>query len=1278
MKKLVAVLACYSLLLTLLVPLSHAQKTNIAQQKKEAAERATKPVETATVNLDDAVNSKQAGKSPSSSQVVVAPPTAKDSSGKGLNPRPLNFLGSLSDLLGAGAAKASTQQVPKGIAQSIVSSGQGVAGNSTADPHDASGPVYKSVPPLTQAQAETMAEEMNEANPVIRTPKGSGAKVLSTPIDPPTSPVSPVTLPAANIVNTPLKANASEPQSQATNDFVYSTVRDIPTSAAAQRSTVGEPSVGNMGNTIFYTGNWYAARSSDGGATFNYVTPFSTFPSVNGGFCCDQIANYAPAQDMMLWGLQYIKDSNSGTLRLARAVGSTSLMNNQWRYYDFNPQNFGFDSGTWMDFPGMTISSNYVYLSSNVYNNNDRNVGSVVWRVLLSELAAGGTINYNYFKRTTDYSPRLTEGAGTTMYWATHTSTSQLRIFHWDDGPGNIFWDDVSINPYVDLAREGVARSPDGTNWAARADSRILGAWVAKGVIGFMWGAKQDATFPYPYTIVARFNQSTRAIISQNQIWSSQYAWLIPTASVNGAGNLAGLLAYGGGPYYPGANIWISDDVQDGFTPLALYGATASNTGPTRNSWGDYHTVHPSKDNPNTWVASTYYMQDGGDDVNTVPRYLSFGRERDFGCSFSISPTSQSFGSNGGTGSITATASTPSCSRTATSEASWLTITSGGSDTGSGTINYSVAANSSSASRTGTMTIAGRSFTVTQSGSTCSFSISPTGNSVAASGASSSVSVTTAAGCNWTANSNVGWMSITSGISGSGNGTVNYTVSNNTANASRSGTLTIAGQSFNVTQAAAAGGGSCTLMPISLGQTVNGVLSTSDCKLSDSSYYDGYTFSASSGQQIVITMSSTSFDTFLFLLAPNGSVLTTNDDGDGGTNSRIPPGSGAFSLPTTGTYTIFANSFAPNTIGSYTLSLTSGTQCAAANINLGQTVNGALTTSNCKLSDGSYYNTYAFNGSAGQQVAITMSSSTFDTFLILIAPDGSVLEVDDDGGGGTNSRIPQGAGTIILPTTGKYNILANSYAPSVTGAYTLSLSGSSAAHHKKTAGVFRPSNGIVYLKNSNTAGFSDIDLIYGIAGDQPITGDWNGDGVDTLGIYRNGTFYLRNSNTTGPANIVFAFGAQGDQPVAGDWNGDGTDTIGVYRPSTGVFYLRNSNTAGPADLSFVLGNPGDVGIAGDWNGDGTTTTGVFRPSNGIIYLKNTNVSGFADIYLVYGNAGDKPLAGDWDGDGIDSVGIYRNGLFYLRNSNTQGFADMVFALGNNGDVPIAGDWDGLP
>ena len=231
---------------------------------------------------------------------------------------------------------------------------------------------------------------------------------------------------------------------------------------------------------------------------------------------------------------------------------------------------------------------------------------------------------------------------------------------------------------------------------------------------------------------------------------------------------------------------------------------------------------------------------------------------------------------------------------------------------------------------------------------------------------------------------------------------------------------------------------------------------------------------------------------------------------------------------------------------------------------------------------------------------------------------------------------------------------------------------------KDSGGVFRPSNGLLFLKNNNTTGIADVAINYGLPGDYPVVGDWDGNGTTTIGIYRNGTFYLRNSNTLGFAEIVFPFGNPGDQPIAGDWNGDGTDTIGVYRSSTGQFLLRNRNSAGTADASFFLGNAGDVGIAGDWDRDGLDTTGVFRPSNGIIFLKNKNETGFGDVALNYGLPGDKPVTGDWDNDGIDSIGIYRGNTFYLRNSNTVGFADLVFTLGNPGDMPIAGDWDNLP
>lgn len=84
--------------------------------------------------------------------------------------------------------------------------------------------------------------------------------------------------------------------------------------------------------------------------------------------------------------------------------------------------------------------------------------------------------------------------------------------------------------------------------------------------------------------------------------------------------------------------------------------------------------------------------------------------------------------------------------------------------------------------------------------SPCEFSINPSSQSFTAAGGSNTVDVTTANGCDWSASSNATWITITSGSSGSGNGTVDYLVAANTGPA-RSGTMTVAGETFTVDEA---------------------------------------------------------------------------------------------------------------------------------------------------------------------------------------------------------------------------------------------------------------------------------------------------------------------------------------------------------------------------------------------------------------------------------------------------------------------------------------------
>jgi hypothetical protein len=326
---------------------------------------------------------------------------------------------------------------------------------------------------------------------------------------------------------------------------------------------------------------------------------------------------------------------------------------------------------------------------------------------------------------------------------------------------------------------------------------------------------------------------------------------------------------------------------------------------------------------------------------------------------------------------------------------------------------------------------------------------------------------------------------------------------------------------------------------------------------------------------------------------------------------------------------------------------------------------------------------YAYTPGVTQSITMDTLGSTpsgYDTYISVWTgtyPSLTYVGCDDDNASNLQSQL-----TVVLQAGKTYFIEIAGYAGIVGGTRQPNPGGNLKFHlgavRADTTGVFRPSNGLLYLKNTNTSGFADVSINYGTAGDYPVVGDWDNNGTVTIGVYRNGTFYLRNSNTVGFADLVIPFGIPGDQPIAGDWDGNGTDTIGVYRSSTGQFLLRNSNSAGPADYNFFLGNAGDVGIAGDWTGKGFDTTGVFRPSNGALYLKNTNTSGFADVAINYGIPGDQPVTGDWNADGKDTIGVYRNGQFLLRNSNSVGFADIVFALGNPGDMPIAGDWDGKP
>jgi hypothetical protein len=168
-------------------------------------------------------------------------------------------------------------------------------------------------------------------------------------------------------------------------------------------------------------------------------------------------------------------------------------------------------------------------------------------------------------------------------------------------------------------------------------------------------------------------------------------------------------------------------------------------------------------------------------------------------CTYGLSVSQSIFTESGGTGNGTVSTS-GGCRWTATSDVSWITFTSQNTGNGSGSFTFTVAANPTTTSRSGSLIVEQKTNTITQAGIPCTYAISPTTTSFAATAGTGSISVTAGTGCSWTTSESLSWVTITGGASGTGNGTVSYSVDANTSTTSRSGTMTIAGQTFTISQ----------------------------------------------------------------------------------------------------------------------------------------------------------------------------------------------------------------------------------------------------------------------------------------------------------------------------------------------------------------------------------------------------------------------------------------------------------------------------------------------
>ena len=171
-------------------------------------------------------------------------------------------------------------------------------------------------------------------------------------------------------------------------------------------------------------------------------------------------------------------------------------------------------------------------------------------------------------------------------------------------------------------------------------------------------------------------------------------------------------------------------------------------------------------------------------------------------CGFTLVPSSQTISASANTGTIAITATSTSCSRTAVSDASWLTISSGGSGTGNGTIAWSAAVNNTPNDRVAHISIGDVTFTLQQNGGSCVYQLSPSSGTVASIGGSGTFNLSTA--CTWQATSNADWLTVSSATSGTGNAQIAWSAIANPTAQVRSASIAIGTAVFTVSQAASA------------------------------------------------------------------------------------------------------------------------------------------------------------------------------------------------------------------------------------------------------------------------------------------------------------------------------------------------------------------------------------------------------------------------------------------------------------------------------------------
>ncbi|MES2624840.1 MAG: pre-peptidase C-terminal domain-containing protein [Pseudomonadota bacterium] len=358
------------------------------------------------------------------------------------------------------------------------------------------------------------------------------------------------------------------------------------------------------------------------------------------------------------------------------------------------------------------------------------------------------------------------------------------------------------------------------------------------------------------------------------------------------------------------------------------------------------------------------------------------------------------------------------------------------------------------------------------------------------------------------------------------------------------------------------------------GGPARGSLDSSDAVLDNYGYVDTYTFDGEAGATAVLDLRSASFDTYLQVRAPSGELFT-NDDYEGSYERSLL----ALNLTESGEYTVEVSSYGSGATGDYTVEMTSAVVAdSTANLNTA----GSLSSDDGTYSDGEYHDSFTFEGTPGQTVTIDLTSSEFDTYLILENPNGETEVNDDaDDGAGHSQIITQ------LSELGTYTVHVTSYGAAETGAYDLAVNQSSGGTAAQQSNGGRDSIGLAMGESmsgalepsdqrSDDGKLEDVYVFSGNAGDTVLV-ELRSNAFDT---------YLSMITPSGQAIDNDDFDGRTD-----------TSAIEVTLQETGRYRVLattyGSDAAGEYELALTPGNSGNTIVEAPINANSSQIYGIF-------------------------------------------------------------------------------------